>query len=531
MKDLRYELYTVSTVVGLEQIAIKQFDIPAYELMLRAGQATFDLLLQRYPTAKKILVLCGAGNNAGDGYVVARLAIQAGLDVSVISLIDPASLKAEAAQAYRTWSDSLDESDGIREHDITAAPSLIHECELIIDALLGTGLQRPVSGQWADLMELVNRRAKRESQPVISVDIPSGLYADTGCIAGNAIKADITVCFIGLKQGMFTADAGDVCGEIFLDDLGLPEQAYEKVSPDAMLVDSPNHALLPRRKAASHKGRFGHVLIVGGNKGMPGAVILAARAALRCGAGLVTVITHKDNLPAICQAVPEAMVKTFALANDEVFTQTLIDSITHVAIGMGLGQDEWSSALLEHCISMNKPLLIDADGLNLLASARHAIATITSPLVITPHPGEAARLLSVAAAEAENAISSADIQADRFDNIKQLHALFGEVKSCSVVLKGAGSLIYDGRLLRVCNRGSAAMAAPGMGDVLSGICIALMAQLMRPSSGGEEGEVDLSEIVTLAVCLHACAAEKYTEGRTRGLLASDVIDTLPQLMQ
>ena len=527
MQDLRHELYTVKSVVELEQIAIKQFDIPAYELMLRAGQAVFNLLLQRYPNAKNILVLCGAGNNAGDGYVVARLAKQAGFNVRVISLIDPDSLKNEAGLAYRAWLEVCDESDHLVECNVASASQAVEECELIIDALLGTGLQRSVNDQWSGWMDLVNRTAK----PVISVDIPSGLYADTGGVAGNAIEADITVCFIGLKQGMFTAEAGDLCGEIILDNLGLPEQAYEKISRDALLVDSPDYGLLPERKASSHKGRFGHVLIVGGNRGMPGAVILAARAALRSGAGLVTIITEKTNLAAIAQAVPEAMVKTYSLGDDDVFSETLNDSVTHIAIGMGLGQDEWSSALLKHCISMGKPMLVDADGLNLLALGLRENETIISPLVITPHPGEAARLLSASGSDVKDALSSADIQMDRFGSIKKLHALFTEAESCSVVLKGAGSLIYDGKLIRVCNLGSAAMAAPGMGDVLSGICIGLMAQLMHASSDEGGTEVSLSEIMTLAVCLHASTADRYTKGRTRGLLASDVIDTLPELLR
>ena len=186
MQDLRHELYTVKSVVELEQTAIRQFDIPAYELMLRAGQATFDLLLQRYSSAKNILVLCGAGNNAGDGYVVARLAKLAGLTVRVVSLIDPDSLKNEAGQAYRAWLDVCDEPDHLVEYDVASASKLFEECEVIIDALLGTGLQRPVTGLWSDWMDFV----KRSNKPVISFDIPSRLYADTGCIAGNAIKAE-----------------------------------------------------------------------------------------------------------------------------------------------------------------------------------------------------------------------------------------------------------------------------------------------------------------------------------------------------
>jgi len=501
MHNLPDKLYSVDSVVRLEQVAINQFSIPAYELMKRAGEAVFNVVTSRYPKFKKMLVLCGAGNNAGDGYVVARLARQVGFDVRVISLIDPAALKNEALLAYQDWLN-------VAENTV-ADISLLDEADIIIDALLGTGLKREVSAEWAEWIAAVNRSAK----PVIAVDVPSGLIADTGVIAGGAIHADITVCFIGLKQGLFTAQANDVCGEIIFDDLALPDEVYAHVEADARLIKTIDYSLLPKRKSSSNKGNFGHVLVVGGNAGMPGAVILAAKAALRTGAGLVTIITADSNLEAISSAVPEAMVKTCDINSlTAVFTDAFVNKTTHISIGMGLGQDEWSLALLRFCVQLNKPMLVDADALNLLSNND---IKIKSALVVTPHPGEAAKLLS-----AESTLNSADIQHDRFSAIIQLHQLFAASESCVVILKGSGSLIFDGQIIKVCSLGNAAMAAPGMGDVLSGIVIALMAQ-----------NINISDAAELAVCLHASAAQSVTQGKTRGLLASDVINELPNVLQ
>ena len=510
MKNLPDNLYSVDSVVRLEQVAINQFNIPAYELMKRAGDAVCQVLKTKYPQHKKILVLCGAGNNAGDGYVVARLARQAGLDVRVISLIDPASLKNEAQLAYQDW---LSIAENAVAANTTAEISLIDEADIIIDALLGTGLTREVSAEWAGWINAVNSSAI----PVIAVDIPSGLIADTGAIAGSAVEADHTVCFIGLKRGMFTAQAKDVCGEIIFDDLALPDEVYSHVEADARLIQTTDYSLLPKRKSSSNKGNFGHVLIVGGNNGMPGAVILAAKAALRTGAGLVTIITGASNIEAISLAVPEAMVKNCDVNTAiEVFTDTFVKSITHIAIGMGLGKDDWSLELLRVCASLDKPMLVDADALNLIAM--HGIK-INSSLVITPHPGEAARLLSNEKV-LEEVLNSADIQSNRFDAAKKLYDLFSDSKTCVVVLKGSGTLILDNHSTKVCSLGNAAMAAPGMGDVLSGIVIALMAQ-----------GIDISDAAELAVCLHASAAQSVTQDRTRGLLASDVINGLAKVLQ
>lgn len=508
MQNLPDNLYSVDSIVQIEQRAINQLNIPAYELMTRAGQAVFEVIKKRFPQQKNILVLCGAGNNAGDGYVIARLAELSGFNVTLISLIDPLSLVGAASQAYQDW---LQPGDNEVLDSSSLTEELIADAEIIIDALLGTGLSRDVQPEWQTYINWVNNSRAQ----VIAVDVPSGLYADTGAIAGKAIKADITVCFIGLKLGLFTAQAADVCGEILLDKLALPDEVFNDagISAEAKLISSINYSLLPARLASSHKGNYGHVLIVGGDKGMPGAIILAARAALRTGAGLVTIVTVEGNLESICSAVPEAMIKTcsadtVAEVLDSVFTQ----SISHIAIGMGLGQSDWSLAVLRFCLAQNKPVLFDADALNLLAE--HNLK-ITVPFVLTPHPGEAARLLSV-----REKINTAEIQNNRFKVIKKIYDLYKANDESVVILKGSGTLIFDGSTLKVCALGNAAMAAPGMGDVLSGIIIALMAQGLTAGNAAE-----------LAVCLHASAAKSVTGDKTRGLLASDVVKALSEFVR
>lgn len=506
--QLPSELYTVKHVVELEQRAIKQHGIAAYELMKRAGTAVFNVLDSLYPHCRHVFVLCGAGNNGGDGYVVARLARQAGYRVTVTSLVDHQKLKHEARLACDDWLEIGD----IKPADI----SLLKGQDIVIDTLLGTGLARELDEVWSGWIEAVNL----SRLPVISVDVPSGLYSDTGALSNaGAIRAEITLSFIGLKQGLFTAQGRDVSGEILYDNLGLSDEILASVSCDAHLLQDMDYALLPERPASSHKGKFGHVLIAGGNEGMPGAVILAATAALRTGAGKVTIVTIADHLQAISKAVPEAMIKVCdsALPADssvkQVFEQVFIDGISHVAVGMGLGRDDWAREVLTACIGLAKPMLVDADALTLLAENDY---TINSPIVITPHPGEAARLLSKAAYEKA-------VQDDRFEAIRQLYERFAEGDGCTVVLKGSGTLIYDGVAMHVCSMGSAAMSSAGMGDVLSGMIISLMAQQTGAGS-------DFSEAVKAGVCLHAKIADMKAGNRTRGLIASDLVAGLPEVL-
>lgn len=457
--------------------------------MRRAGKAVLNALCQNYPQAKKILVLCGAGNNAGDGYVIARLAQQQGMTVRVVSLIDPEKLQGDARQAYEQWN----ESAVLSVNDV----ALIEDADVVVDALLGTGLMRDVEGSWLNWIDAVNYSDKA----VISVDVPSGLDALTGSIKGAAICADITITFIALKLGLFTASGKACCGEVIFDSLDVPESVYETELPVAELLISPENFRLPKRRHDSHKGLYGHVLVIGGNDGMPGAVILAARAVLRSGAAMVTVVTRLEHVAAVAAACPEAMV--YGSENGDL-PELCVEKISVVAIGPGLGRDAWAHRLLMQAVALGRPMILDADALNLVAENKIHIAM---PHIITPHPGEAAGLLSRE--------SASEIQLDRMTAIKQLYDLMQGV----VVLKGSGTMIYDGDHLGICPFGNPAMAVAGMGDVLTGVIAAFVAQGMN-----------LNRAARIGVCVHAQAGDLAACDDTRGMLASDVIAVIRQVI-
>ncbi len=483
MTVLPTRLYTAAAVAQLERAAFEQFHISGYTLMRRAGQAVLDCLLDAFPAARKIIVYCGAGNNAGDGYVVARLAHKHGLQVIVASLIDVTQIKGDARLALQHW---LEVGSVIAADQVNAK-----DADVIIDAILGTGLTRALDDAWCNVVEHINAA----NTPVIAVDLPSGLHADTGVIQGAAIRADATVCFIGLKRGLFTAQARDCCGELVFDDLGMIDDVCTQVSAAAMLLDHDNCAL-PVRSHASHKGSYGHVLVVGGNYSMSGAVMLAATAALRLGAGKVSVVTRTQHAASVVTYCPELMVH--ASDTGELDPQ-LLHTIDCIAIGPGLGRDGWAQRLLKQCLAAGIALVLDADALHLIAAWRYVLP-ITS--VITPHPGEAAQLLQT---------TTVAIQQDRFSAVSALQQRYGAI----TVLKGSGTLIADAQHCYVCAAGNPAMASAGMGDVLTGMIAALRVQGLSP--------VDAANI---AVFQHAQAADRLAAQGRRVVLASDVIAEL-----
>jgi hydroxyethylthiazole kinase-like uncharacterized protein yjeF len=281
MQKLPTTLYRTAQVRELDRIAIQERGIPGFELMSRAGYEVFQCIRNKWPDAQSVAVFCGAGNNAGDGYIIAGLALKAGLKVSVYSLSDPVNLKGDALTAYQNYV----EAKG------TVIPFQVEKAidvDVIVDALLGTGLDRPVTGLYALAIQVINQ----SPAPVVAVDSPSGLNADTGNVLGCAVKADCTVTFIGLKQGLFTGHAAYYCGEISYASLAVPDDIFQEVcSATVRVVNIP----LPRRNRCSHKGNYGHVLIVGGDWGYSGAARLAGEAALRVGSGLVSVATRTDH--------------------------------------------------------------------------------------------------------------------------------------------------------------------------------------------------------------------------------------------
>ena len=489
-QQLPYALYRAEQVREFDRIAIEEYGIAGSELMQRAGTRAFELLRERWPEAGEIAVVCGVGNNAGDGYVLARLATQAGLKVQLLQLGDPAKLRGDALAKAEAW-----RAEG---GAIEAYQGLSGRIDLIVDAILGTGLERAVSGSWRKAIEEMNRH----QAPVFALDIPSGLHANTGQVLGCAIRAAATITFIGLKQGMFTGQGVDCCGQIRFDALDLPAQLYARQILAARRIDwdKLSHALTPRRRAA-HKGDYGHVLVIGGDRGFPGAARLAAEAAARSGAGLVSVATHKAHAACLNSGRPELMCRGVETAAD---LRPLLQRANVIAIGPGLGRDEWGRGLFRGALDAGLPLVVDADGLNLLSAQPGQ----RDEWILTPHPGEAARLLGCPVST---------IQQDRFAAVDQLQNRYGGV----VVLKGAGTLIQEGssRPTALCSDGNPGMASGGSGDLLTGIIASLLAQGF---SVGEAAE--------LGVSLHAAAGDRAAQQGERGMLAGDILPQLRPLL-
>lgn len=491
MTDLPTNLYRTEQCRELDRLAIEEFGISGNILMERAGEAAFNVLRATWPEASQIAVLCGIGNNGGDGYVIARLAQEQGLNVTVLQLGDTGRLQGDALAA-------LQRLHGVDISPISYAEQDLADYDVIVDALLGTGLSGEVRSSFMLAINAINQC----NTPVLAVDNPSGLDANTGMPRGLAVKADCTITFIGMKQGLLTGEAADYCGRLVFDDLKLPTAVYERIKPAATRMAYPELiTLLPHRKRASHKGDYGHVLIVGGNFGMTGAARLAGEAALRSGAGLVSIATRREHAAVINCGRPELMCH--GTENGEAL-KALSGHASVIAIGPGLGQDDWAQEMLAMAVARNLPLVVDADALNLLAQ----IDLPRQHWVLTPHPGEAARLLGESSREASK---------DRFLTLNRL----AEKHNATVVLKGAGTLVQSkAGLPGVCGGGNPAMASGGMGDVLTGIIAGLIAQ-----------GLGLSDAARIGVCLHRKAADMATRGiGERGLLASDLMPAIRRLV-
>lgn len=479
-------LYSAQQVRALDKTAIEQYGIPGFKLMSLAGLASFNAMLKRWPKAKKLTVFCGAGNNAGDGYIIAGLALKAGWQVQLLALAEPENLKGDALTAAQQFQ----KANGV----ITPyAAQLSIEAELIVDALLGTGLDRNVSGLYAQAIDTINQ----SSAAVCAVDIPSGIHADTGNIMGAAVRADLTVSFIGLKQGLYTGEAPDYCGEIIFDDLNVPEAVYSHISSNKYLIQAP---VFDKRSRTAHKGANGHVLIIGGDYGYSGAPRMSAEAALRVGAGLVSVATRPEHAWVMNLNRPEIMCHAVAEPGKLI---PLLNKASVVVIGPGLGQSSWAQNLFSAAIETDKPMVVDADGLNLLSQSRHK----KNNFILTPHPGEAARLLH---------ISVPDVQHDRYQTVQTIQQKYNGI----CLLKGAGSLIADAKTIYVNTTGNPGMASGGMGDVLAGIIAGLIAQGMPDKIA-----------VSAAAYIHGKAADLASKAQgERGLLASDLMPLLQKLV-
>ena len=470
---------------------IEQQGVSGFELMRRAGQAAFDALVHRWPGAAAVTIFCGKGNNAGDGYVIAGLARQLGLKVQVLQVGDGA-LKGDAALA-ESWA----REQGVIPSGGNAEDAAI-EGAVIVDALLGTGLRGPLRPPFAQAAMRMNQA----NLPVLSVDLPSGLDADTGAAADEAVRADATLSFIGVKLGLHTGKGPALRGELIHAGLGVSAAVLAQV-PGCPLLEF-NAEDLPALPVDAHKHRMGHLLVAGGDLGMGGAPLLAAEAALRSGTGLVRVLTRPQHHAAMLARRPELML---ADSGDPERCRDLLSRASAVVLGPGLGRAPWGEQLFQLALQAGKPTVVDADGLRWLAQTADRPAS--GELIISPHPGEAAQLLGSSVQE---------IEADRPRAAQRLADQFNGV----ALLKGVGTVCAapGGGLLGVCAHGNPGMATAGMGDVLAGLLGGLVAQ-----------GLNAAEAARIGVCLHSAAADLAAgrQGR-RSLLASDLIGAIGELL-
>ena len=480
-------LYSAAQVRDLDARLIAA-GTPGFELMHRAAHAAWRAIRRHWPDGRQLTVLAGHGNNAGDGYLIAALAKRAGWQVTVLAVGDCSALRGDAQDAYQ---EALSDQVDIRPWQPQALSGIV------VDALLGTGLRGDIRDPYGSVIQTVND----SGLPVMAVDIPSGLCADTGRTLGVAVRADLTVTFIGLKVGLFTGDAPDLVGELVFDDLQADASIVEQAPVSVKRLDTFNLPTPKSRPRTAHKGMFGRVLVIGGDLGFGGAALLSTESTLRSGAGMVTLATRPEHISAALTRFPEVMSAGISSANQ---LMALIEPATVLVVGPGLGQHSWGRSLLSAAANADRPQVWDADALNQLAAGWVELPT---GCVITPHPGEAARLLDV---------STQDVQADRPSAARALAQKFNAV----CVLKGSGSLIADpaGDLALV-DHGHPAMATGGLGDVLAGVIGALLAQKMPPF-----------EAACLGVWLHAVAGEQCGASG-RGMAATDLIPVIRTLLE
>lgn len=500
MSTLPSQVFTTQEIKYIEQEHAKSKDGHCYDLMEKAGRAVFDEMRKVNSRPNMVYVLVGRGNNGGDGYIVAANLLRLHIPFRLFAIGQP----KEESEAFTAFS-YFKQLGGKIEY---ALPDLQYEenCgnspDIVIDALLGTGLDSEPRSPYDEWIDFINSTKAY----TISIDVPTGVNADTGKVYTDSVVANKTVCMIGLKTGLLTGDAVDYVGELTVHDLGIDCSAFhgsfdrvedERVSilPTFLTTYEDIKSDLPQRAPSYHKGNSGKVVVIGGSHGMGGAICICGMGALRAGAGLVKVVTNKANIYALLAVRPELMTVDIV---DHGAVQAAIDWADVIAIGPGLGMSANAEKILDMVMEAEKPTIIDADAINIIAALG---STYLRRSIFTPHVAEAARLLNCTPDE---------VNADRFKAVVDLQKKCGGV----VLLKGAGSLICDGKWIYIVREGSPAMASGGMGDLLTGIIAALKAQGLTQMQATIAG-----------ACIHGRAGS--LAGDTNGMIGTLALDLLP----
>jgi NAD(P)H-hydrate epimerase len=503
---------TAEQMREMDRLTIQKYGVPSLTLMERAGEGIARAIVERTggDAKKGVLIVAGKGNNGGDGFVVARLLKKKRIACEVALLARKGELSTDAAHNLQAFHKLKGKITEIGTHGLEMLAQQISKNGLIVDAILGTGVKNQVRGLFAEAIGLIN--ASR--LPVVAADIPSGLDTDKGTPLGVAIQAESTVALGYPKLGEVIYPGVNYVGDLVVADIGIAAEAVAEVAPKTELLDCETiRRLVPRREPDTHKGTYGHVLVVAGSRGRTGAAILACRAAMRTGAGLVTL------------AAPRSLNNIFASALVEVMTEPLRDNAAEeieplsdddwhrllgrknaILFGPGIGVNNGTQNALRWLLrNLEMPWVIDADGLNTLALEVYRLRHAKKPPVLTPHPGEMARLTGK---------SSASVNADRVGNARS----FALENHCHVVLKGARTVIAtaEGKVF-INPTGNPGMASGGMGDVLAGILAALLGQGFSPE-----------DAMNLGVYLHGFVGDGAAAEKGQiGLIASDIIDGLP----
>lgn len=498
---------TAAQIAELDRRAVEEYGIPVARLMDAAGRRTAQaagMLLQERG-GRRVLVLAGKGNNGGDGLVAARYLRTSGSEVVAVLAAPDKEFSGEARRALAA---AVEVGVPVLPATGTRSADQMAGVDLIVDALFGTGFRGPVRGDPATLIEAANRSGK----PILAVDVPSGLEADTGRWQGPCVRATATVTMGLPKVGLLVYPGAEMAGTIYVADIGYPAELRDDPSVKTHLVTSEMiHTLLPPRRPDTHKGTYGRVLIVAGSVGFTGAAVLATLGALRTGAGLVTLAVPRSIYPIVAAKIIEGMPTPLPDANGAVAPEALrkIDDLSAaadvIAVGPGLSRSGGAGRVVESLLAGQRPLVIDADGLNVLAGQTKVLEQPHAPAVLTPHPGELGRLTGNSADE---------IQRDRLGAARAAAARFGSV----LLLKGARTIVAtpEGEAFIV-PTGNPGMATGGMGDVLTGAVASLIGQGLKPVQSAYA-----------AAFLHGLAADLIAQERGMvGMLASEVADHLP----
>ncbi len=511
------KVLTAAQMQAVDRRTIDEIGIPGVVLMENAGRGVAEAIIERFSPvgSHRALILAGKGNNGGDGYVIARHLLNKGWDVKTLVLAEREAIKGDAALNLKALENCGGQIDFIAEKEtLKTSLAAVGKLTVLIDALFGTGLTKAAHGLYLQAIEWLNQ----QSAPVIAVDIPSGVDASTGRVLGAAVNATLTVSFAFPKVGQISYPGSGFVGELVTVDIGIPESLAGQVPKDCLLVDAAEaRRLLPVRSRDGHKGTFGHLLVVAGSTGKCGAAVMAAESGLRGGAGLVTLACPQSSQPSIASRLAEVMTVPLADSKGELGLpafddlKTLIEGKQALAIGPGLGLGEETSGMIRRLVQdSDLPMVIDADGLTALCGHTDVLERqSTQQIVLTPHPGEMARLTG---------LSVDEIQANRFVVARD----FAVRHRVVLVLKGARTLTAspDGRV-HVNSSGHAGLASGGMGDVLTGLIGSLLAQ-----------GLSAMDAATLGVFLHGLAADRLlTTFGDAGLLATDVMYELPAARQ